>query len=112
MPTNRKLTENERFLLLWIPAILISVLCYAVYSVLPYYDLNSSKWNITSGFITVFAVNIIVFMLYRKRTGIHKIRRMISRSNYLALVIDLGLSALYLAHNESVKASVWDIVVQ
>ena len=110
MQKTKKLTGNERSSRMWIAAILISFLCYAVYAVLSYYALNSSKWNITSGLITVSAVNVIMFMLYRKRTGIQKIRRMISRSNYLALVIDLGLSALYLAHNESVKASVWDIV--
>ena len=76
MQTTKKLTENERSSRMWIAAILISFLCYAVYAVLSYYDLNSSKWNITSGLITVSAVNIIVFMLYRKRTGIHKMRRM------------------------------------
>ena len=112
MQKTKKLTVNELSSRMWIAAILISFLCYVVYAVLSHYNMNSSKWNITSGLITVSAVNVIVFVLYRNRTSIKKIRRMISRSNYLALVIDLGLSALYLAHNESVKASVWDIVAR
>ena len=104
----RNLTRKERTRLFIILTAAVVILSCGIGLLL-----RDSSWRLTAELLTVIAVDVFTYMRYGKRimvkrNGIwrNESLQQISTSNLLALVVSIGISPVYLAHNEAAAKEV------
>lgn len=106
------LSSSERLSLMIFWGIIISMLIVAINFAVIHLGIPYERWTTTSGALAVVTIYVILYFHMKKRMVDKESINAIHYPNLFALIINVLLSSIYLAHNESTSAEVSKILSQ